>query len=143
MTEPMDLMQASQDAAFGWLLPIEGDTVLAAVVGGAVQVFQHVPENTQPPFVVIGEIEEQTESEDAQLSRIMVEVHSVYRGPSRARLLSIMHRVHVAMTVGGIVIDGVNIGKPRLLSGVASEAASDGVTYAGLQTFELLAEPAD
>jgi hypothetical protein len=42
----IDLLAATQDAFF--------TALKAALDPGIVPVFQHVPENTQPPFVMVG-----------------------------------------------------------------------------------------
>lgn len=115
----------------------------AGIEAGDAQVLDHVPQGTEPNFVELGSIEFQNEGdkEDPRF-RFEVEVHTVYRGSDRSELLALMNKVHEAVLEGELTSPAIAFSSPELISGAASKAASDGVTYAGLSLFEVYAEPA-
>jgi hypothetical protein len=134
----IDLLQAAQDAVFAVLKPIEGS---AGVAGLAV--YQHVPENAQPPMAVIGAIASANAEEHAdQVETISIEIHAVFRGPGRAPLLAILHAVRTALDGQQLPSEVVSFERPRFQKAEAGDALADGMTYVGMSTFEFLAEPA-
>jgi hypothetical protein len=135
MSDPIDLMQATQDGFYAALK--------AGIPANVANVRQHVKENTPPPLVIVGTIESDNEAPKGdQLERLTVEIQSIYRGADRAVLLGIMHRVRLALDDKTIAADGVQFDTPKFLHATASDAADDGVTYAGISFFEVFAEPA-
>jgi hypothetical protein len=105
--------------------------------------FDHVSQDTDPPFVKLGDIEWVNEGgKDDLVLKLSIDVVTIYRGGDRAELLAIMHANFLALHGATLSADDVELSPPELLGGSASGPASDGVTYAGLQTFELYAEPA-
>jgi hypothetical protein len=132
----IDLLRAGQKAAFEAL--IGNDDLLA--LG---PVHQHVPENSKPPMTIVGNIEsENIAAKGEQCERLTIEIIALFRGASRAPLLDIMHQQRVALDGRQLAHDGVHFGTPRFLGAVADGPASDGVTYAGISTFTIDAEPA-
>lgn len=135
MSEPVDLMQAAQAAVFGALK--------AGVDPSLSPVFQHVPENTQPPMIIVGAIDSENDgSKGEQVERMTIEVQAIFRGAKRSQLLAMLHAVRRALALNPLAADGVEFSEPHWLGASASEAASDGVTYAGIAHFEVFAEPA-
>jgi hypothetical protein len=129
----IDLMSATQAAVFGAL----DDRVTLAPV------HDHVKQDTDPPFVKIGTIETISEGgKDEQAETLQVEVHTIYRGADRSALLAIMHEVREALEGQTITAPDASFWTPTFIGAVASEAGPDGVTYAGISTFEVFAEPA-
>lgn len=136
----IDLLQAAQDAAFAALKPIEALPGLPA----GMQVFQHVPQDTQPPMIVLGMMTSDDAGEKGeQVEEITLEVQYVYRGPGRAPLLAMMHAGRTALDRQEISIDGSGalLEYPRFVSAEAGDAIADGVTYVGLQVFKFYAWP--
>lgn len=136
----IDLLQAAQDAAFAALKPIEALTGLP----DGLKVFQHVPENTEPPMIVLGQItSDDASAKGDQVEEITLEVQYVYRGAGRAPLLSMMHAGRCALDRQEVSIDGSGalFEYPRWISGEAGDALADGVTYVGLQIFKFHAWP--
>ena len=128
----IDLMSATQEGVYG---PLKAAVSLAAV-------HDHVKQGTQPPFVQLGSIDSSNEgTKHEQRELISFEVHTIYRGADRRELLAIMHEVR---QLDGVVpeVDGVSYSAIEFVNQVASNAGSDGVTYAGISTFEIYAEPA-
>lgn len=139
MTDYIDLLQGAQDAVFAALKPIELDAGLPDGLG----VYQHVPENTQPPIVMIGQIGSESQDEHGdQVELITLELQYVFRGPSRAPLLAMMHAGRRALDNQDIAAAGIAFERPRYQRQEAGDALADGVTYVGIQYFEFTAEPA-
>lgn len=129
----IDLMSATQEAVFRAL---EAGVTLATV-------HDHVKQDMQPPFVKLGTIETDNEGDKKdQRELLQVEVHTIYRGSDRSVLLAIMHDVRSALDGVAIDAEGVSFWEPVFISAAASDAGPDGVTYAGISTFEINAEPA-
>jgi hypothetical protein len=133
--EPIDLMSAVQAAVFSKLeadMPEE----LAAV-------FDTVPQDHKGDFVLLGAIEGSNEGRPGEQSeRFEIEVHAVYQGKDRSKLLKIMHAARVALDEQPIEADVAELTNPTYLGGAADTVASNGTTYAGLIKFEIYAEPA-
>lgn len=130
----IDLMRATQDAFF--------EALSAAVPPTLATVRQHVKQDTRPPLVIIGTIESDNEGSGEQTEHLYVEVQSIYRGGDRAELLAIMHAVRVALDGKPLAATDAELTAPRFVGAVASDAGSDGVTYAGISNFELWATAA-
>ena len=64
------------------------------------------------------------------------------RGPSRAPLMALMHAARACLEGAALEADGVVFETPNYLGATVSNAGADGVTYAGISTFEFIAEPA-
>ena len=129
------------------LLTPAQDAVIAALKAGVPtqlgSVHQHVKQDTQPPFVMVGSIDASNEgSKGSQSENITVELHFVTRGPSRAPLLALMHAARACIEDADLIAAGVQFETPNYVGGAASNAGPDGVTYAGVSTFEFIAEPA-
>jgi hypothetical protein len=121
--------------------------VVAALQAGVnsdlAAVYDTVDQDTQPPFVIVGEIRSTNDSaREEQLEEFEVDVHSVYRGGDRTVLMAIMHQVRTALDGVALAAAGVSFWKPEYLEAGISSAGPDGVTYAGVSTFKIVAEPA-
>lgn len=131
----IDMIEAARGAVF------------VAIEAGLAEVdaiaLDHVPQDQEGNFVQIDDLDWSNEGgkHDPEL-RITIDVMTIYRGENRADLLAIMHANHRALIEAPIAADGVTITGVQLLAGSASGAGLDGLTYAGLQSFELFAEPA-
>lgn len=130
----IDLMQAVQTAVF---------ELLDGASGVADPVFQHVLENTDPPMHIIGNIEtDNIGTMSEQHEEVSLEIVTVYRGPGRALLLEKMHRVRAVLDGAALSHAGVIFPQCRFLGGTADGPATDGITYAGIGIYKILAEPA-
>jgi hypothetical protein len=140
MSDYVDLLTPAQDAVFAALSPLVGTD---AVPPGW-QLFQHVPENTPPPYTMFGQIsgENQTDVPGEQLELINFELVHVWRGNRRRELLQMMGASRSALHNQPIEADGAQFGAPDYVKGEAGEAIADGVTYVGLQNFKFFAQPA-
>jgi hypothetical protein len=135
MADPIDLLTPTQDAFYAALKQ--------GVSPNIANVRQHVKENTPPPLLIVGTIESDDEGgKHQQLERMQVEIQSVYRGADRRVLLAIMHAARVAIMTVGLVAEGVQFHQLKFMHATASDAADDGVTYAGISFFEVFCEPA-
>ena len=135
MSDFVDLLTPSQDAVIAKLK--------AGVPPALGSVHQHVKQDTQPPFVMVGSIDAANEgSKGAQAENITVELHFVTRGPTRAPLMALMHAARACLEGTALEADGVLFETPNYLGATVSNAGTDGVTYAGISTFEFIAEPA-
>jgi hypothetical protein len=129
-------MQATQDAVLAALS--------AAIDPSLAPVLQHLPQGTQPPFVKVGAIDTDSDTiHGEQFEHVTIEIQCAYRGEERGPLLDLMHAVRQALDSKRITSDGVTFGLPRFLSASASDASPiDGLTYAGVSSFQILAQPA-
>jgi hypothetical protein len=135
----LDLVQAAQDAVFATLKALEGQNGLPAGWGA----FQHVPQDREPPFSMIGMIASTNDdSRGEQTELIAVELQHVYRGAGRAPLLDMMHAARAALDNQPLATSEALFEAPRFQRAEVSDALADGVTYVGIQTFEFYAEPA-
>jgi hypothetical protein len=129
----IDLMSPTQAAVFSAL---EAGVTKAAV-------YDHVKQGIGPNFVKIGAIYGTNEgAREEQREEFEVEVHSIYRGADRTELMAIMHEVRLALDGVEIAAGGVSFWTPEFLNQAISDAGPDGVTYAGISTFLVSAEPA-
>lgn len=61
-------------------------------------VYQHVPENTQPPVVIVGDMDFENDGDKAgALFRYSVQIVAVIQGPSRKPLNALMTQVFDAL----------------------------------------------
>jgi hypothetical protein len=133
----VDLFAATSDGCFALLQP--------AMAEINVPVGTNLPEDTTPPFVMIGNVEilEPDSEHDEQLERVRIEIITLYRGTSRAELHAIMQAERVALDKQLPIAAGVAFGTLRFVGGSSSGPGEDGVTHAGIIEFEVLAQPAD
>lgn len=131
----INLLLATQTAVFKAMSEHTGLTALAPV-------YQHVPQDTQPPMTIVGKIEsENIGGKGDQLERITVDIVTVYRGTGRAAMLDIMHQQRLAIEAGDLAFAGVEFGTAVFEGAGADGPARDGVTYAGIQSFTIDAQP--
>lgn len=132
---PGDVMQAAQDRVF---LMLNAAPLLAG------KVYQAVPQDTQPPFTVVGDMNsEQLGGKLDTSKRITVDVHYVYRGEERRGMLAMMNAGYWALFGKTPAdLDGVTFLGPIDWISDDTATGADGTTYAGLSTFEVCAEPA-
>lgn len=135
----VELLEAAQDALFTALKPLEN--VIGVPTG--LQVFQHVPEDTQPPMVMIGHLSSDDAGEKGHLlEEITAEIQYVYRGPGRDQLLLMMREGRRLLRDQELASDVAAFETPRWVKSEAGDALADGVTYVGLQIFKFYAQPA-
>ena len=141
MDAVVDLLEPAQDALVAALKPIEQMASLPSELVG-LKVYQHVPENAQPPMIIIGMMGSRPDSDKGdQLEWISAEVQTVYRGSARWPLLRLMQLVREQIEGQTLEADNVAFEPPRLVSVEAGDAIADGITYVGLSNFEFGAEP--
>jgi hypothetical protein len=131
----IDLLTPSQDAVIARLK--------AGVPPDLGTVHQHVSQDTKPPFVMVGAIDSSNEGgKGSQTELISVELHYVFRGSTRAPLLALMQAGRASLEGQELAAPGVAFETPNWIGSTVSTAGPDGVTYAGISTFEFYAEPA-
>jgi hypothetical protein len=131
----INLVEAARGAVF--------IAIAAGLAGVNAVALDTVPQDQEPNFVQLDDLDWINEGgkRDPEL-RITIDIVTIYRGEDRAELLAIMHANERALVDVRLEADGVILQGGRVVAGSASGAGPDGVTYAGLQTFELYAEPA-
>lgn len=130
-----DMAFAVQDAIF--------DRLAGAIALPLAQVYQHVPDGTQPPVVIIGKIDVQDEGgKDCHLARITAEIECFFRGPGRKGLFQIMATVKAALDGQPLDQSAANLSRPGFVA-QSDELLEDGITYYGTMSFEILAQPND
>jgi hypothetical protein len=136
MGKPLDLLTGTQDAIIQLIreqLPVDRREMVR----------HSLDENFQPPFHLVGDITtEEAGGKEEQLEELEAEIHTVYRGNDRRELLALMHELRLATHHVRVPLDGATY-TVQWRSAIASAAARDGVTYAGLTTLDIIAEPAD
>lgn len=139
MTAPIDLLTPAQDALVDALLPLVG----GAGMPEGLQVFQHVPEDTAPPYVMVSRITSTNlEERGEQYEEITAELVYVWRGNRRRELLAMMAGGRALVDNQTLTSETASFTRPRLDQAEAGEAIADGVTYVGMQTYKFFAEPA-
>lgn len=106
-------------------------------------VLEHVPQGTEPPYIRFGDITAEpigSKSDPARL--VSFELHSVTRGTSRTQLFELMDFVETVLGGAELIDAGTNFQPTIIETSSASGAGPDGVTYVGLSTFSVFAEPA-
>ena len=134
---PGDVLKAVSDGVF---LMLKEPMATAGYPNG----YQSVPQDTQPPFWVVGDMNaEQLGGKLDTSKRVTIDVHFVYRGEERDGLLAMMNAAYWAL-FGQVPddIDGVTFCGPIDWLSDDTSTGTDGVTFAGLSTFEVCAEPA-
>lgn len=133
----INLMDACQAAVFAAL---SGRAELVALS----QVTQHVKQDMleDGPITRIGKIEsEPVGGKGQQLELVAVDVETIYRGMSQADVLAIMHEQRLALEGQALTAEGAELDTPEWAGGMVDGPAADGVTYAGIQTFTIFAQP--
>ena len=131
---PIDLADAVQDAIFS-ALNVPALTALAPVR-------QHVRQGTEPPLVIVAEIDLSPEGgKDGGIDRATVTVLTYVREPRRAALLELMAKVRELLDGGDISAAGAVL-SPPVLENQTGGLMEDGQTYEGTQTFGLFVQAA-
>lgn len=129
-----DLRKAVQDAFY--------DALNVSTVTTIAPVYQHVPDGTQPPLVIIDDITQEPDGgKGGGLDRFTVVVVTVRRQPSRAALFELMDAVRSVLEGVGLTATGSILSSPTF-DGGDDDLSDDGVTYIGTQRFSLWAQPA-
>ncbi len=134
MAAPLDLLTGTQDAII--------QLIRARLPAEQKQMVRHtLEENFQPPFHLVGDIvTEEAGGKDEQLEELEAEIHTVYRGSDRRELLAMLHQVRLATHDTRVQAGGATY-RVQWRGAIASTAARDGVTFAGLTTLDIQAEP--
>jgi len=129
-----DVKLAVQDAIFT-ALNVPAVTDLAPLV-------QHVPEDWQPPLVIIADIVvEPYGLKNGGLDRTTVDVVTISREPSRRPLYTMQAAVRALLDGTTLVADGLVALKP-VEDSSEDQLLDDGQTYQGTQRFTMFAQPA-
>lgn len=129
-----DLNYAVQKAVY--------DKLNVAAVTNIAPVYQHVPDDAQPPFVIIGEIiAEPAGGKGGGLDQVTIEIVSLRREPRRAALYELMAAVRDQLEGEQITAAGAVL-SPPVFEVSDDDLLDDGVTYAGTQRFSLYAQSA-
>lgn len=135
MTAPVNLMDAVQAAVFAALSGRAELTALSAVT-------QHLKQDMAWPITRLGEVaSEPIGGKGEQLEQVSVQVETLYRGTSQAEALAIMHQQRLALDGQELDHPGVAFDTPEWAGAAVDGPAKDGVTYVGVQTFVIVAEP--
>jgi hypothetical protein len=129
-----DLLKAAQDAFFAAL------NVPAVTSIGPV--YQHLPDELQPPFVQIADITaESIGPKGGTMERLTVDVFTYRREPAREALYDLMAAVRGVLHDQSLTAAGAILSPPEQVT-TDDTLLDDGQTYWGLQRFTLIAQPA-
>ena len=129
-----DLLRAAQDAIF--------DALNVPAVTNLAPVYQHVPDDTEPPFVKISSIAAvPIGGKGGGLDEVTVEVFSIFRGPDKTGLTRIMAAIRTALETTRLSATGAVVNFIDMPSQDAPDP-DDGITYDGLQVVRVIAQPA-
>jgi hypothetical protein len=131
-----DLKLAAQTAIVAKLSATAAVTNLAPV-------YQHVPDDTQPPVVVIGDISAApVGGKGGALDLLDVEIITMVRAPGREHLTPLRNAVRDALDEQALPTQaGVALSVP-VFAGDEDTIEDDGNTYIGTQRFSLYVQPA-
>lgn len=131
----IDLAAATQSAVFA-ALNVSSVTSIASL-------YQHVPEDTPPPLVVIDDISmTPIGGKDGGLDRATVTIITEVRKPKRTALFALQSAVRGAVEYVPLSATGALFSLPEQTAQDA-KLLDDGQTYQGTQTFEIFVQPAD
>jgi hypothetical protein len=109
---------------------------------GSVPIYDHVPDGSQPPAIVIDKIVTSNEGgKGSPLYRHDVDVLLFVRARGRKGLRKMMDEVVERLDDQPLSAAGAVIQRP-VHTGSSDEELPDGVTYAGLVRFTIWAQPA-
>lgn len=129
-----DLNSAAQQAIF--------DRLSHASITATAPIHQHVPDNAQPPFHVVGDMTaEPVGSKDSGFDQITFDIITLIRKPSRKALFAEMAKVRDRLEGATLTATGVLLSAP-VFETADDDLLDDGQTYAGTQRFSLYAQPA-
>lgn len=136
-----DLKLAAQDAVFDKLTAA---TALTTLLGGANRIWQHPPDELDPPYVIIADMSASPiGGKDGGFDRIEFDIVSVIAKPGREHLTPIQAAVRAALEAQALTPPaGVELTRPEF-EGDEDQILDDGITYVGTQRFSLVAQPAD
>lgn len=130
-----DLKLAAQSAVFAALN--------VPAVTGLAPVYQHTPDDTQPPVVIIGDMNaEAVGGKEGGFDRIDFEILTLVRAPGREHLTPLMAAVRAQLDEQALSQADAALSRPRF-EGDSDEILEDGNTYLGVQRFSLFAQPND
>lgn len=131
-----DLKLAAQNAIYDKLNGTAAVTSLAPV-------YQHVPDDHDPPVVIIGDMSMTSQGgKGGGLDLIEVEILSLVRAPGREHLTPLMTAIRDALDEQALDAQaGVTLSRP-VFDGDEDALLDDGNTYMGTQRFSLFVQPA-
>ena len=128
-----------QKAVYARLAASAGVTMLLA--GGAASVYDHVPENSSFPYIMIGEIAgKPLETVTGGGRDLLLALHVYSRLSGFKETREIMGAVHAALHDADFAVAGQNL-VLCLEAGSATVLEGDGVTRHGKMEFHLVTEP--
>jgi len=131
-----DLKLAAQDAIYDLL----NATPTVTDVG---PVWQHAPEELEPPYTIIGDMSASPiGGKDGGLDRIEFEILTVRREPGREFLTPMMAAVRDTLE-GAELTSADAVLSPPVFESDEDDLLDDGQTYIGVQRFSLIAQPND
>lgn len=114
---------------------LDGDTPLSSLITG---IYDHVPEDSAYPYVVIGEVESEAWGNAArQGMEYRVEIHSFSRERGKKQSAEIMEKVYAILHRATLTINGQMVFSPRFLTSRLT-LQNDGLTYHGRMRFRVL-----
>lgn len=123
---------ALQQAVFSAL---SGDAGVQALVGNPARVFDHVPENTEFPYVTVGEataVDGSTMAKDGQRHTITLHVWSRARG--RKETKQVLAAIHDVLHKGALTIAG-HVHAGTVFEFTDTFLDPDGLTYHGVARY--------
>lgn len=119
------------------------DALTATPMPGGVPVWQHVPDNTEPPVVAIGMITlTPAGGKGGGLDQAEIDVLTFVRQNGREFMTPLMAEVRARIEGRVLTAAGASLSRPVFESDDDS-LESDGETYSGTQRFSLFVQPSD
>jgi hypothetical protein len=118
------------------------DALNVPAVTSLAPVYQHVPDNAQPPLVIIDDLTQEPDGgKDGGLDRCTIDIVTVWRSSRRADLYGLMAAVRNAVEGASLPQTEAVMSAP-IFESADDDLGDDGVTYIGTQRFSLWAQPA-
>lgn len=115
----------------------------SAAVSGLSSVYQHVPDEADPPLTVIDKMTATPAGgKGDQFDLIEFEITSLVREPGRKHLTPLMTAIREALEGRPLLAPGVGL-SPPVFESDDDGLLDDGNTYFGVQRFTLFAQPAN
>lgn len=134
---PQDSLWPVQAAVYGVLT--EANAVTAQLAAGAASVFDHVPQGSAFPYIVLGDSAAQPlETQEGGGFDSTIGIHAYSRGLGMKEAKSIMAAVAGALHDQSFAVAGQRLVFCRLIS---QELRQEGETRHGVQRFRIITEP--
>ncbi len=109
---------------------------------GASSILDHVPAGTEPPYIVMSEIQARPfDTQRVSGNEVTLTIHTYSRAAGMQEVRSIMTAIHAALHQASFSVPNQTLVLCQC-TGSAVQLEGDGLTRQGVQRFQIITEPA-